>query len=146
MLRLGGGVEFQTNPMTLQSECPVAVCVLQNEPALCPSSAGSKGMERAGSRSVQECHLGSPVGKGPSTRAWSSSVEPHDFCELMPKPCAKLNPVPITHILQQGNIGLSAPSLRVGTGSCLLLGLLSTAGMSKTTAVKAGELLIPTVI
>lgn len=42
-LWLGGGCEFEMSPMTLQCECPVAVCVLQSVRTACPSSAGSKG-------------------------------------------------------------------------------------------------------
>lgn len=83
---------------------------------------------RAGSRSVPECHLGSLWARDLlSTWALSSGVEAPGFCELMPKPCAKLNPALTTHILQQGFTG----TCKAGMGCCLLLGLLSTVGMSK---------------
>lgn len=97
---------------------------------------------RAGSRSVQECHLGSRVGNRPSMWHLTSCVEAHGFCVLMPKPCGKLNPA-------------------LTTASCsrdLLWdvhsrdGLLPAAGAPgpcrniQTTAVKKGELLMPTVI
>lgn len=113
---LGEGVELQTNPTTLHSECPVGVCVLQSEPAACPSSAGSKGTERR-EQVCARMPSREPCGEERhSMKAWSSCVEPRGFCELTPKPCAKLIPVPTMHILQQG-LGLSAPSLQVGTGS-----------------------------
>lgn len=133
-LWLGEGGELQTKLVTLQSECPVAVCVLQSEAAACPSSAGSKGTERAGSRSVQECHLGSPVGKRPSTRACSSCLGAPGFCGIVPKSCAKLNPALTTHILQQGFTAGCAPGAPVHSRNV------------HTTAVKTGKLLIPTVM
>lgn len=97
------------NLMTLRSECPMAVCVLQSERTVCPSNPGSKGTRvcrgEPGAGLCKNAIQGAIWGRDistPPTKGSSSCVEARGISELMPKPCAKLNPALITHVLQQG--------------------------------------------
>lgn len=133
-LWLGGGHEFWINLITLIWVSRGCLCLAERAhslPEQCQEQRYGCVSQRARSRSVQECHLGSCVGKRQQhpfhmgfeqlrgcpwhlwAHAWTVCQAQHSSHHTHPAP------------------GIYCGTCKVGMGSCLLLGLLSTVGMSK---------------